>query len=104
MRPSTGLLLLSAVLAGCESATDPGAAVPFSGGSAGVVGQVVSVQLQFHEPITPIVKPGDCPVAPLGFCRSGDLIPFGQATESIDFGGGCGGSCDLRLIQLTLAR
>jgi hypothetical protein len=101
MRPSTNLLLLSIVLAGCESATDPGAATPFSGGSAAVVGQVVSVQLQFHEPVTPFIKRGDCPVAQTGFCGSGEVIPFGQATESIDFGGGCGGSCDLRLIQLS---
>jgi hypothetical protein len=33
-------------------------------------------------------------------CGHGQVIPYGQATEMIVFGGGCGGSCDLRTITL----
>jgi hypothetical protein len=100
MRPTTSLLLLSTVLAGCQSATGPETAVPGSRGSATIVGQVVSLQLTFHEPVIPQLKRGVCPVAPEGFCGAGEVIPFGNATETIEFGAACGGSCDLRTIQL----
>jgi hypothetical protein len=50
--------------------------------------------------VAPAFKGGDCPVFPEGFCGSGEVIPFGHASESIDFGAGCGGSCDLRTIYL----
>ena len=33
-------------------------------------------------------------------CGHGQVIPYGQATETIVFGGGCGGGCDLRTITL----
>jgi len=33
-------------------------------------------------------------------CGHGQVIPYGQVTETIVFGGGCGGSCDLRTITL----
>jgi hypothetical protein len=39
-------------------------------------------------------------VLPEGFCGSGEVIPLGHATETIDFGAGCGGTCDLRTINL----
>ena len=42
----------------------------------------------------------DWPVVPDGFCRSGEMIPLGHATETIVFGAGCGGTCDLRTINL----
>ncbi len=54
----------------------------------------------FTEPIVPAFQVGDCPVLPEGFYGSGEVIPLGHATETIDFGAGCGGSCDLRTINL----
>lgn len=50
-----------------------------------------SAQVNFH---------GDCAVFPDGFCGTGEVRPFGQATETIEFGAGCGGTCDLRTITL----
>ena len=35
-----------------------------------------------------------------GFCGVGNVSPFGRATETIEFGAGCGGGCDLRTITL----
>jgi len=59
----------------------------------------VSVSMTFAEPAHPNFISG-CPVFPDGFCGSGEVIPFGQATETIAFGAGCGGTCDLRTITL----
>jgi hypothetical protein len=59
----------------------------------------VSVSMTFNEPIVPDVKRG-CAVFPDGFCGSGQVIPLGHATETILFGGACGGSCDFRTINL----
>jgi hypothetical protein len=59
----------------------------------------ISVSMTFTEPVAPAFK-GDCPVFPEGFCGSGEVIPFGHATETIDFGAACGGACDLRTINL----
>ena len=95
MRQATSLTFLVFVLAACQSATDPR---PIA--SRAVAALDVPVQLTFHEPVIPELKRGVCPVAPEGFCGSGVVIPFGNATEMIDFGAGCGGSCDLRTIQL----
>lgn len=51
-----------------------------------------SAQVNFHS---------GCPVFPdTGFCGTGEVRPFGQATETIEFGAGCGGACDLRTITL----
>jgi hypothetical protein len=55
--------------------------------------------MTFAEPAHPNVITG-CPVFPEGFCGSGEVVPFGQATETIAFGAGCGGACDLRTITL----
>jgi hypothetical protein len=59
----------------------------------------VSVSMSFAEPAHPDFVNG-CPVFPDGFCGSGEVIPFGRATETIAFGVGCGGTCDLRTITL----
>jgi hypothetical protein len=60
----------------------------------------VSMSMTFAEAAHPNYLSG-CPVFPEGFCGRGQVVPFGQATEMISFGGGCGGSCDLRTITLT---
>lgn len=60
----------------------------------------VQVTMTFTESIVPAFKSGDCPVVPEGFCGSGEVIPLGHATETIAFGAGCGGACDLRTINL----
>lgn len=90
-------LLIGTLLTGCGAESGP-TAENFSGFSAEAAS--VSVRLTFTEPIVPSDKRGDCPVRPEGFCGKGEVIPFGQATEMIDFGAGCGGACDLRTINL----
>jgi hypothetical protein len=60
----------------------------------------VSVSMTFTESVAPAIKSGDCPVSPEGFCGRGEVIPFGQAIEMIDFGAACGGACDFRTINL----
>jgi len=55
------------------------------------------VNAHFIEPTAPSLR--DCAVAD-GFCGTGRLAPFGQATETIDFGAGCGGGCDVRTITV----
>lgn len=57
------------------------------------------VSMTFREAAHPNFI-GGCPVFPDGFCGSGEVIPFGQASETIAFGAGCGGACDLRTITL----
>ena len=59
----------------------------------------VSVRMHFTEPIVPGFVQG-CPVVQTGFCGSGEVIPLGHANETIQFGFGCGGACDLRTINL----
>jgi hypothetical protein len=57
--------------------------------------------MHFTEPIVPGFVQG-CPVVQTGFCGSGEVIPLGHASlETIEFGAGCGGACDLRTIYLT---
>jgi hypothetical protein len=58
----------------------------------------VSVKMSFTEPIIQNIKSG-CPV-PDGFCGNGAVVPFGHATETIAFGGDCGGSCDFRTVNV----
>ncbi len=53
------------------------------------------VKMTFTEPA--VNK--DCTVTD-GFCGSGWVIPLGFATETIEFNAGCGGTCDLRTINL----
>jgi|SRR5215217_7907216 len=57
------------------------------------------ISMTFSEPAQVDFRTG-CAVFPDGFCGSGEVIPFGQATETIVFGVGCGGTCDLRTITL----
>ena len=57
------------------------------------------VRMNFTEPIIPGFVQG-CPVAETGFCGRGEVLPLGHATETIEFGAGCGGTCDLRTIYL----
>jgi hypothetical protein len=68
--------------------------------SQAMANTTVPVSMTFTEPIVPAFKSGDCPVVPDGFCGSGQVIPLGHATETIEFGAGCGGTCDLRTIYL----
>lgn len=55
--------------------------------------------MTFTEPVVPAFKSGDCAVVPESFCGKGQLIPFRQATETIEFGA-CGEGCDFRTINL----
>lgn len=59
----------------------------------------VRVKMTFAEPVVPAAHGHDCAVIPDGFCGHGQVIPFGQATETIEFGA-CGEGCDLRTITL----
>jgi hypothetical protein len=90
-------MLMATLLTGCGAEAGP-TAENASGLLADATG--LSVSLTFTEPIVPAIKSGNCPVSPEGFCGTGEVIPFGQATEVIDFGAGCGGACDLRTINL----
>jgi hypothetical protein len=59
----------------------------------------VPVSITLTEPIGHNIHSG-CAAFPGGLCGSGQVIPFGHATETIQFGGACGGNCDLRTITL----
>ena len=59
----------------------------------------VSVSMSFTEPIMQDIHSG-CPTFPDGFCGTGVVVPFGHATESIAFGGACGGNCDFRTVNV----
>jgi hypothetical protein len=67
--------------------------------SQAMAATTVPVSMTFNEPILPDILSG-CAVFPDGFCGSGQVIPFGQANETILFGGACGGNCDFRTINL----
>jgi hypothetical protein len=58
----------------------------------------VPVSMTFTEPVIHDIHSG-CPVLP-DLCGSGQVIPFGHATETIQFGRACNGGCDLRTINL----
>ena len=61
----------------------------------------IPVKMTFTEPVIPAFKSGDCAVLfQDGFCGQGQVIPFGQATETIEFEAACGGACDFRTINL----
>jgi hypothetical protein len=57
-------------------------------------GATIPVSMTFTEPVA---KPG-CTIS-FGFCGSGEVVPLGQATETIEFTA-CGETCDLRTITL----
>src|SRR5215207_4692118 len=56
-----------------------------------------NITMTFAEPVHPALA---CPGFPDVSCGSGQIIPLGQATEIVVFGAGCGGTCDLRTIDL----
>ena len=58
----------------------------------------VPVSMTLTEPLVPAANSG-CNLA-TGSCGHGYVNPFGQATESIVFGGGSCTGCDLRTINL----
>ena len=58
----------------------------------------VPVSMTFTEPLVPAVSSG-CNLQ-TSSCGHGQVRPFGQATEVIQFGGACNGSCDFRTINL----
>jgi hypothetical protein len=60
----------------------------------------VAVSATFAEPLVPALNSGCLPSPSYGVCGSGQVIPFGQATENVVFGGACGGNCDSRTINL----
>jgi hypothetical protein len=52
------------------------------------------------EPIQPGIVQG-CPISPMdGLCGSGEVIPFGPATDTVIFGAGIWQGCDQRTINL----
>jgi hypothetical protein len=65
--------------------------------AAGGTSTTQFVTMTFAEPTHPAL---DCPGFPDVSCGSGEVIPLGQATETLVFGAGCGGTCDLRTITL----
>jgi hypothetical protein len=68
-------------------------------GSQAAAATTVPMSMTFAEPILPGVETG-CPIPPnQGLCGSGEVIPFGHATETVVFGGS-GNGCDLRTINL----
>jgi len=73
--------------------------VVFASQAAAGTTTTVSVSMTFSEPIAADSVSG-CPVFPDGFCGNGIVVPFGHATETILFGGACGGACDLRTVNL----
>jgi hypothetical protein len=60
----------------------------------------VSVSMTLAEPIQPGLVSG-CPISPMdGLCGSGEVIPFGHATDTVIFGAGTCPGCDQRTINL----
>jgi hypothetical protein len=68
--------------------------------SQAMAATTTSVSMTFTEPLLPDVHSGCVTFPETQRCGHGQVIPYGQATEIIVFGGACGGSCDLRTITL----
>jgi hypothetical protein len=66
--------------------------------SPAMAATTVPVSMTFTEPFVPAVHSG-CPLENSS-CGHGQVIPFGQATEMVQFGAGCNGGCDFRTINL----
>ena len=78
------LLVVTAVLVGGTAVAPAAASI------------TVPVSMSFTEQeFTPT-----CPLSDAYFCGRGIVLPYGKATETIHFEGGCGGGCDLRTIYL----
>src|SRR5258708_17504201 len=75
------------------------AALPIAFAALAMASTATPVSMTFAETAHPDFISG-CPVFPDGFCGSGEVMPFGHATEMIVFGAGCGGTCDRRTITL----
>jgi len=59
------------------------------------------VSMSFNEPKTfDFVTGCSVFVAGRGLCGVGNAVPYGHATETIVFGGACGGACDLRTVTV----
>ena len=54
----------------------------------------IPIKMTFVEAVP---KQADC-TRPFDICGTGEVVPLGQATETIQFGVACGGACDLRII------
>jgi len=67
--------------------------------SQAMAATTTSVSMTLVEVVVPDTNSG-CFVPEHRLCGHGQVIPYGQVTETIVFGGGCGGSCDLRTITL----
>jgi hypothetical protein len=67
--------------------------------SQAMAASTTSVSMTLIEAFGPGPNSG-CSVVNVRGCGHGQVIPYGQATETILFGGACGGSCDLRTITL----
>ena len=67
--------------------------------SQAMAATTTSASMTLVEAFVPDTTSG-CFVPEHRLCGHGQVIPYGQATETIVFGGGCGGSCDLRTITL----
>jgi hypothetical protein len=72
-----------------------GASAALASGASANTTQFVT--MTFAEPAHPSIT---CPGFPDVSCGTGEVIPLGQASEIVQFGFGCGGSCDLRTITL----
>jgi hypothetical protein len=68
--------------------------------SQAIAATTTSVNMTFTEPLLPDVHSGCVTFPETQRCGQGQVIPYGQATEIIVFGGACSGSCDLRTITL----
>lgn len=97
-QPVRTLLRASAPLAVTLLATTT-AVTPSMGPAVAQAGTAVAVSLTFTEPVQATLERSGCPVAPEGFCGHGQVRPFGQASEQIDFGA-CGPGCDVRTVTL----
>ena len=102
MRRCTRFIFLATLLGGCDHVTDPASGATGTDAFAplNAASSAVSVSAKFHEPLVPRFRRGDCSVAPEGVCASGQVDPFGKATETVEFGAACGGGCDLRILYL----
>jgi hypothetical protein len=74
--------------------------VTFAAAAGAWANTTTFISATFSEPAQVNFHSG-CAVFPdEGFCGTGEVLPFGQTTETIEFGAGCGGTCDLRTITL----
>jgi hypothetical protein len=68
------------------------------GASQAWAATTVSTSMTFTESIGS-VNSSDCLVFPGGRCGTGNVVPYGHATETIVFGA-CGSRCDLRTVTV----